>query len=709
MNGVENSVSNQQPLRVLVVDDSPEDALRMVEELGACQFQVSWERVDNETDYIRQLHDFPPHLVLTDYALRRFGAARALDLLQQQGLNVPLIVCDVADENTVTTLSKQGVTECVLKDHFSGLGLAVTRALQGPGKIAYLSMEIALEPALPTYSGGLGILAGDTIRSAADLRVPMVAVSLLYRGGYFIQRLDAAGWQTEEPVAWEVTTHLREMHPRTTISIEQRTVHLRAWRYSIRGVGGYVVPVYFLDTDLPENSEWDRGITRSLYGGDWYQRLCQEVVLGIGGVQMLRALGYDQVERFHMNEGHASFLILALLHEKAQTSGHKQVDLADVAAVRHQCVFTTHTPVPAGHDQFPLEVVGRVLGSQHELAEMFSPEIAPRVLGFGPHGGTGRAQGSGSLNMTYLGLNMSRYVNGVAKKHGEISRLMFAGYQIDAITNGVHVATWTCPSLQALYDRYLSDWRQDNFSLRYAESIPKDELWDAHIKAKRELLDYARTQGQVALDPDIFTVGFARRITAYKRPDLLFNDVERLRKIVRDVGPLQVLCAGKAHPNDREGKLIIQHLFKIKEILKNDLTLSFMPNYDLDIAKRMTSGVDLWLNTPQPPLEASGTSGMKAALNGIPSLSILDGWWIEGHIEGVTGWCIENKKGGPATALDREHDALSLYQKIEQVILPMYYNHREQFVDVMRHAIAINGSFFNTQRMLQQYVLQAYY
>jgi starch phosphorylase len=708
MNGVDNSVSNQ-PLRVLVVDDSPEDALRMMEELGACQFQVSWERVDNETDYIRQLHDFPPHLVLTDYAVRRFGAVRALDLLQQQGLNVPLIVCDVADEDMVTTLSKQGVTDCVLKDHFSGLGLAVTRALQGPGKIAYLSMEIALEPAIPTYSGGLGILAGDTIRSAADLRVPMVAVSLLYRGGYFIQRLDAAGWQTEEPVAWEVATHLREMHSRTAISIERRTVHLRAWRYSIRGVGGYVVPVYLLDTDLPENSEWDRGITRSLYGGDWYQRLCQEVVLGIGGVQMLRALGYDQLERFHMNEGHASFLILALLHESAQNSGRKQVDLSDVAAVRHQCVFTTHTPVPAGHDQFPLDAVGRVLGSQHDLAEMFSPEIAPRIVGSGPHGGTGRAQGSGSLNMTYLGLNMSRYVNGVAKKHGEISRLMFAGYQIDAITNGVHVATWTCPSLQALYDRYLSDWRQDNFSLRYAESIPKDELWDAHIKAKRELLDYARTQGQLALDPDIFTVGFARRITAYKRPDLLFNDVERLRKIVRDVGPLQVLCAGKAHPNDRDGKLIIQHLFEIKEILKNDLAVVFIPNYDLEIAKRMTSGVDLWLNTPQPPLEASGTSGMKAALNGIPSLSILDGWWIEGHIEGITGWCIENKKSSPATALDREHDALSLYQKIEQVILPMYYGRRDQFVDVMRHAIAINGSFFNTQRMLQQYVLQAYY
>ncbi len=709
MNGVDNSIPNQRPLRVLVVDDSPEDALRMVQELSDCQFQVTWERVETEADYIQQLRDLPPDLVLTDFAPRRFGPVRALDLLQQRGLSVPLIVCGASDEDMATALRKQGATDYVLKDRLALLGLAVTRALQGPGKIAYLSMEIALEPAIPTYSGGLGILAGDTVRSAADLRVPMVAISLLYRGGYFIQRLDAAGWQSEEPVVWEVATQLREMHSRPAISIEQRTVYLRAWRYSIRGVGGYVVPVYLLDTDLPENSEWDRGITRTLYGGDWYQRLCQEVVLGIGGVQMLRTLGYDQIERFHMNEGHASFLILALLHERARNSGRKQVDLSDVAAVRHQCVFTTHTPVPAGHDQFPLADVGRVLGCEHDLAEMFSAEIAPRVLGSGPHGAIGRAQGSGFLNMTYLGLNMSRYVNGVAKKHGEISRLMFAGYQIDAITNGVHVATWTCPSLQVLYDRHLSDWRQDNFSLRYAESIPKDELWDAHIKAKRELLDYAQTQSQVALDPEIFTIGFARRITAYKRPDLLFNDVERLRKIVRDVGRLQILCAGKAHPNDRDGKLIIQHLFKVKEILKNDLTVVFIPNYDVEIAKRMTSGVDLWLNTPQPPLEASGTSGMKAALNGIPSLSVLDGWWIEGHIEGVTGWCIGNKEGGSAPTLDREHDALSLYQKIEQVILPMYYRHRDQFVDVMRHAIAINGSFFNTQRMLQQYVLQAYY
>ena len=500
------------------------------------------------------------------------------------------------------------------------------------------------------------------------------------------------------------------MAAQTTISIEGRAVHLRAWRYSVRGVSGYVVPVYLLDTDLPENSEWDRGITRALYGGDWYLRLCQEVVLGIGGVQVLRALGHDQIERFHMNEGHASFLTLALLQEEARKAGRTQINVTDIAAVRQRCIFTTHTPVPAGHDQFPLEAVGRVLGCQGSFSDMFYPDVAPRVIGSQQYGQPSQSKETPPiLNMTYLALNMSRYINGVAKKHGEVSRLMFAGYQIDAITNGVHVATWTCQPFQALYDRYIADWRQDNFSLRYAESIPKDELWAAHMQAKTELLRYASAQSQVELDPEVFTIGFARRITAYKRPDLLFADVEQLRRIGRDVGRLQVLCAGKAHPCDHDGKLLIQQIFRMKEILKNDVAVVFLADYDLDIAKRMTSGVDLWLNTPQPPLEASGTSGMKAALNGIPSLSVLDGWWIEGLIEGVTGWSIGERSSDAPVVGDRTLDSRSLYQKMEHVVLPMFYGNRDHFIDIMRHAIALNGSFFNTQRMLQQYVLRAYY
>jgi starch phosphorylase len=665
--------------------------------------------VENETAYLQQLLTVPD-LILADCTLSQFSAARALQLLQRTGMKIPFIVISgITGEDTAVAMMKQGATEYVLKDRLSALGPAVTRVLQGPAKIAYMSMEIALEAAIPTYSGGLGVLAGDTIRAAADLRVPMVAVSLLHRSGYFIQRLDASGCQTEEPAQWEVGTHLRDMGVPATISIEGRPVRLRAWRYSVRGVSGFVVPVYLLDTDLPENSEWDRGITCALYGGDWYLRLCQEVVLGIGGVKVLRALGHDQIERFHMNEGHASFLILALLQEEARKAGRTQINVNDIAAVRQRCIFTTHTPVPAGHDQFPLDVVSRVLGCKGDFSEMFYPDVAPRVIGTRQYGQPSPKEAASVLNMTHLALNMSRYINGVAKKHGEVSRLMFAGYQIDAITNGVHVGTWTCPPLQALYDRYIADWRQDNFSLRYAESIPKDELWAAHMQAKTELLDYASAEGQVELDREAFTIGFARRITAYKRPDLLFNDIEQLRRISKDVGRIQILCAGKAHPHDQDGKALIQQIFKMKEILKNDVPVVFLANYDLDVAKRMTSGVDLWLNTPQPPLEASGTSGMKAALNGIPSLSVLDGWWIEGLIEGVTGWSIGEQGNGEPAANDRARDALSLYQKLEHDILPMFYGYRVNFIDIMRHAIALNGSFFNTQRMLQQYVVRAYY
>ena len=693
----------------MIVDDSAEDATLMVQELTRARFQLTWERVETEADFLRQLETVPD-LILADSALPEFSAMQALRLLQRSGLSIPFIVVSgTIGEEVAVAMIKMGATDYVLKDRLAHLASAVTRALQGPGKIAYLSMEIALESAIPTYSGGLGILAGDTIRAAADLRVPMVAVSLLHRTGYFIQRLDESGWQIEEPARWEVSTSLREMRARTSITIEGRTVHLRAWRYSVRGVSGYTVPVYFLDTDLPENSEWDRGITRSLYGGDWYLRLCQEVVLGIGGVQMLLALGHDQIERFHMNEGHASFLILALLQEEARKSGHTQIAVSDITVVRKKCIFTTHTPVPAGHDQFPIDAVGRVFGCKSDLSELFYPTVAPRVIGTRQSNSAEHSHDHASvLNMTYLALNMSRYVNGVAKKHGEVSRLMFAGYQIDAITNGVHVATWTCQAVQELYDRYISDWRQDNFSLRYAESIPKAELWEAHMKAKSELLSFTSAQTQVQLDPDAFTIGIARRITAYKRPDLLFNDVDQLRRIVRSVGRLQVLCAGKAHPHDHDGKEMIRQIFRMKELLKDDVAVVFLPNYDLDVAKRMTAGVDLWLNTPQPPMEASGTSGMKAALNGIPSLSVLDGWWIEGHIEGVTGWSIGDDGTG-ASNHQRERDAASLYQKIEQVILPMFYNRRDDFINVMRRAISINGSFFNTQRMLQQYVLRAYY
>jgi starch phosphorylase len=711
MNGPESPLAAGQPLRVLMVEDSPADAELVVAELRRAGFDVSSKRVENESDYLEHLED-SPEIVLADYALPQFSGPRALELLQQQGLGIPFIVVSgtIGDEAAAAVM-KQGASDYVLKDRLHRLGPAVMRALQGHRKIAYFSMEIALESAVPTYSGGLGVLAGDTIRSAADLQVPIVAISILHRAGHFSQHFDAAGWQSEQPAEWKVETFLTEMPARTGVTIEGRAVCLRCWKYQVQGAGGYSVPVYLLDTDLPENSEWDRKLTSVLYGGDAHYRLCQEVVLGIGGIRMLRALGYDRVDRFHMNEGHASLLILELLLERARKGSRSRIEASDLAAVRQKCIFTTHTPVPAGHDQFPLSALGSVLGFHEDLSDILDSEMAVRVFGRHERRGEPKA-GAGAqamLNMTYLGLNMSRYVNGVAKKHGQVSRLMFAGYHIDAITNGVHAATWTSSPFQALYDSHIPDWRQDSFSLRHAESIPRAEIWEAHMLAKTQLLALVSQQSGPAMKPEVFTLGFARRVTAYKRADLVLSDPERLKKIACEGGGLQLIYAGKAHPSDQEGKHLIRRIFELKEALKGSITIAFLPNYDMALAKLITAGVDVWLNTPQPPLEASGTSGMKAALNGIPSLSIPDGWWIEGWVEGVTGWAIGEERRSSDKGADGSQDAALLYEKLEHVIAPMFYKDRDRFIEVMRHAIAVNGSFFNTQRMLQQYVLNAYF
>ncbi len=558
-------------------------------------------------------------------------------------------------------------------------------------RIAYFSMEIAVNPGMPTYSGGLGMLAGDTIRSAADLKVPMVAISLLHRKGYFYQRLDPNGCQREEPAEWVVEDFLTEMPQRVSVVIEDRPVRIRSWKYSVTGIEGFEVPVYFLDADLPENSEWDRALTHYLYGGEQRYRLCQEVVLGIGGVRMLRALGYQNIARFHMNEGHSSLLTLELLNEECKGGRNGTFTVEDIESVKNRCVFTTHTPVPAGHDQFPLEIVHNIIGSKD--ADAIKDVI----------------NSNGLLNMTHLALHLSSYINGVAKKHGEVSNLMFNGYNVDAITNGIHAPTWVSEHLQTLFDRYAQDWMQDNSNLRYALTIPKSELWDAHVKAKRELIEHVNWKTNIGLDLDHLTIGLARRATKYKRTDLIFTDIERLKNISTNVGPVQIIISGKAHPKDHEGKELIRRIHEVIELLRSDVKISYLENYDMVLSKMIIAGVDVWLNTPQPPLEASGTSGMKAALNGVPSLSILDGWWIEGCIEGVTGWSIgENSRKIDRNEARTHDDASSLYQKLEEVVLPLFYNDRDRFTDVMRNSIALNASFFTTQRLLKEYVLQAY-
>ncbi|HXP22878.1 MAG TPA: alpha-glucan family phosphorylase [Candidatus Sulfotelmatobacter sp.] len=582
--------------------------------------------------------------------------------------------------------------------------------------VAYFSMEIALENAMPSYSGGLGVLAGDTIRAAADIRLPMVAVSLLYRKGYFRQRLSDEGAQTEEPVEWDVEKFLLEEAPRVIVSLEDRRVELRAWRYSVKGVRGYEVPVYFLDADLPENDPRDRELTGSLYGGDPYYRLSQEVLLGIGGVRMLRALGHTELMRYHMNEGHAALLTIELLDEETQLSGHTSIKADDIERVRSKSVFTTHTPVPAGHDKFPVEYLTRLFPGLSRLFDGKDPSSVDLIKGIlqveqsYPDLQEAARRGA-SLNMTHLALSLSNYVNGVAKLHGEVSRRMFPNVPIEAITNGVHAATWSSPSFRDLFDRLIPSWREDNYSLRGALGLPPEEVWAAHLLAKHDLLELVRKKTGLKLDPEAFTIGFARRATGYKRADLLLSDLDRLRQIAKNAGSFQVVFAGKAHPNDGGGKEIIKRIFKAKKALKKAVPVVFLDNYDLDIGGKLTAGGDLWLNTPQYPLEASGTSGMKAALNGVPSLSILDGWWVEGHIEGVTGWSIgEPHRSGPAPdiATNNAADAESLYSQLENVILPLFYEERSRYLAVMQHAIAINGSFFNTQRMVQQYITDAY-
>jgi len=558
--------------------------------------------------------------------------------------------------------------------------------------IAYFSMEIGVKNDIPTYSGGLGILAGDTIKSAADLNLPLVAVTLITRKGYFTQEIDANGWQKEKPVTWDPARHMTLLEQKTKVRIEGRDVHIQAWLYMVVSPTGGKVPILFLDTDIPDNAPQDRAITDSLYGGDSTYRIKQEIVLGMGGVRMLQALEFH-IKKYHLNEGHASFLALELLHrfKRDIESVWDERSVWDVARVRDLCVFTTHTPVEAGHDKFPYPLVKQVLG-----------EIIPFDV-------LRDLAGKDSLNMTLLALNLSKYINGVAKKHGEVSQHMFPGYHIHAITNGVHTFTWTCGEMAKLFDKYIPGWANEPELFVRCGVIPELELWEAHREAKRKLMEYVGQATGEVMDPNDLTIGFARRATAYKRPHLLFHDIDRLLKIV-EKGRLQIIYAGKAHPHDDNGKRIIQGIHEYRQRLRGKVKIAFLPGYDMDIALKLVSGVDIWLNTPLRPLEASGTSGMKAAHNGVLNFSVLDGWWIEGHIEGFTGWAIgamptETTQPGTSDA----EDAADLYEKLEKLIIPAYYNaDKSGWSRMMKNAISKNAYYFNSHRMMRRYVTEAY-
>ncbi|MGD0098011.1 MAG: alpha-glucan family phosphorylase [Terracidiphilus sp.] len=553
------------------------------------------------------------------------------------------------------------------------------------GVVAYFSMEIAIDPGMPTYSGGLGVLAGDTLRSTADLGVPLVAFSLVHRKGYFQQHLNEAGMQSEDIQPWNPADFCTEEKARVTVSVEDRIVTIRCWRYDLVGRYGHVVPIYLLDTDLDENSGWDRGLTDHLYGGDTNYRLQQEIVLGMGGVRMVHALGH-RVNVYHMNEGHAALLTLGLLERQLGGGPLGAATEADMQQVRKRCVFTTHTPVPAGHDRFSTEQAIRILGGDRTA----------RLERLG-------CFHDGMLNMTLLALRFSRYANAVAMQHAKVSREMFPEFTIDSITNGVHAPTWVSGHFQTMFDELLPSWRRDTLYLRTAIDLPDQAILDAHARNKEALLAEVASRTHLALNPKVLTLGFARRVATYKRATLLFTDPNRLAEIAEAAGGLQILYAGKAHPQDEPGKALIQQVVEDAAKLSNDhLRIVYLENYDWNLGALLTAGVDVWINTPRRPYEASGTSGMKAALNGVPSLSILDGWWIEGCIEGFTGWAIED-------GADDAEEANSLYHKLESSVIALYLDAPAKWARLMRNTVALNGSFFNTNRMARQYARNAYY
>ncbi len=551
--------------------------------------------------------------------------------------------------------------------------------LNGKPKIAYFSMEIGIDEHIPTYSGGLGVLAGDTIKSCADLNVPLVGVTLLSEKGYFYQKLDKDGNQKELPINFSVPDFLKLLPIKTKINIENREVILQSWLYQYKGINGYIIPVFFLDSNVTENDPWDRELTKYLYGGDKRYRLAQEIILGIGGVRMLKNLGYITIDKYHMNEGHAALGTLELYKE-----------LKNIEKVREQCVFTTHTPVAAGHDQFDIQE------AKHMIGDLLDENIIKEI------------KFENRLNMTRLALFFSHYINGVAKKHKEISQQMFPGYSIHSITNGVHSSTWVSEPFKMLYNKHIPGWHSDPYMLRSAFSINKDEIWKTHLDSKKILIDFVNDRYNVGMNYYDFTIGFARRQTEYKRPELLISDSERLKKIANNVGPIQIIYSGKAHPDDETGKKSIKKIFETMKTINGSIKIAFIHNYNITIGKIITAGVDLWLNNPRRPMEASGTSGMKAAHNGVPQFGTLDGWWIEGCIENITGWSIGPEKTEDEKS-DDEIDKNDLYNKLETWIVPKFYKDRDNWIRTMRSCIAINASFFNTNRMIQQYVLNAYF
>jgi len=546
-------------------------------------------------------------------------------------------------------------------------------------KIAYFSMEIGIKSEIPTYSGGLGVLAGDTVRSSADLKIPLVAVTLVSRNGYLKQKITDDGQQQESPDTWNPSDFLAPLDVNVDLKIDGRNVKVKAWLFDQQSLTGGIVPVLFLDTNVEENNPEDWEITSTLYGGDDRYRLKQEIVLGIGGIKVLDALKFN-VGKHHMNEGHSSLLTLELL---------KQNDM-NADKVKTSCIFTTHTPVAAAFDKFSYDLVGEVLGDQY-------PVDVVKQYG-----------GSDMLNMTMLALNLSKYTNGVTEEHMKYSRKLFPGHYIREVTNGVHSYMWTCPHFRKLFHEHIPGWVNEPELLVRVDTISNEDIWNAHTKSKQDLITFVNKQTGVTLDANTLTLGFARRATEYKRATLLFSDLDRLRR-ASERGAIQLIFAGKAHPRDVAGKELIKEIYGFKNQLKDEIKVVYLENYDMEMASHLTSGVDVWLNTPLPPFEASGTSGMKAAHNGVVNFSVLDGWWIEGCVEGYTGWAIgPPPDNGIGDQQRRVMELDDLYGKLQYLIIPEFYDDRDEWVDLMKYSIGKVAYYFNTHRMMRRYATDAY-
>lgn len=540
--------------------------------------------------------------------------------------------------------------------------------------IAYFSLEYGINDDVKLYAGGLGILAGDTLKTAADKKLDYTGVGILYKKGYFKQIINAEGHQETLEDLWDYEKLLKLVLKPQEYQIGGYKVWLQVWELPVKSINGSI-PLYLIDTDLEQNDEYFRSISYHLYPNDYLLKHKQELVLGIGGVQILEKILGIIPDIIHINESHAGFCTIPLLKRFSKEE------------VKQKLVFTTHTPISAGHEVFTNEQIREYLGDDFEVLDS-------------------QFKDSEHIKLTEICLFYSKFANGVSEKHSKVASKMFPEYTFDFITNGVEVNSWVNPVMAELFDKHIDNWRLKPQNLRLAQNINNVDFAQAKKSIKVALFDRLNEQNGTNLDPEIFTIGFARRAANYKRMNLLFKDFERLEKIASKFTKLQVIFSGKAHPNDELGQKYIREIIEVTKKKSQHIEVCFLTDYNMEISGHLVAGVDIWLNNPVVPLEASGTSGMKASLNGVPSFSTIDGWWPEGLVEGVTGWSIGTGKEGEDFLEEESND---LYSKLEHVILPIFFNDSKDWINIQKSSISINGSYFNTSRMLDEYLLKAYY